>query len=92
MKSFSENSNKLVTLESFTTEIEGSLAVSALKECGIHAELIGVLTALNRCEAPGRVNVVVREADVIDARKALKEFRKRQSTIDWNEVDIGEMK
>ena len=91
MGSSSQNSKKLIALESVATEIEASLAVSALKECGIHAELTGALTALNRCEAPGRVNVVVRESDVVGAQTALREFRKNQSEIDWSEVDVGEM-
>ena len=76
-------------LANFRTEIQARLVMNVLEECGIQAEMTGALTSQNRCEAPGKVSILVRDSDFIKSKQKLQEFQKEQSNIDWSKVDVG---
>lgn len=64
-----------VLLATVATEFEAALMVNALEARGIAARSAGALTAGFRAEAPGRVQVLVRERDLAEARDILKELK-----------------
>ena len=86
----SEHAEHLEVLAQVSTEAEAALIVSALKSAGIDAVAQGGLTSAFRAEVPGEVRVVVRRADLEQAKRVLAEYRKSVSDIDWSEVDVGE--
>ncbi len=81
--------DKLHTLTRVNDEMQASLVVAALQECGIKATATGGFTAGFRAEAPGMVNVVISEKDLAKATKILESIELETDTIDWSRVDVG---
>ena len=77
-------------LESFPSDIEAATLVAALNAHGIQASTAGGYTAGFRAEAPGNVNVIVRRQDLDRARQVLAGIEKKQTDVDWSQVDVGE--
>ena len=77
-------------LVSVSTEIEAASIVAALANFGIEAVTTGEFTAGFRAEAPGGVQVLVKQKDFSRARQALEEIRQNQSPIDWSNVDLDQ--
>ena len=77
-------------LESFPSDIEAATLVAALDSHGIPASTTGGYTAGFRAEAPGNVNVIVRRQDLDRARRVLASIEKKQTDVDWSQVDVGE--
>ena len=70
-------SDGAVTIQkSLPSEYEAILMVQALEARGIGAQAAGALTSGFRAEAPGEVQVVVRQADLAAAREVLRELGK----------------
>ena len=61
---------------SLPSEYEAILMVQALEARGITAHIAGALTSGFRAEAPGEVQVVVRQSDLTQARDVLRELGK----------------
>jgi cyclic pyranopterin phosphate synthase len=74
--------DKPATLTTSANELEASILVAALEQHAIQAHLTGEYTAGFRAEAPGRVSVVVREADLPRARQVLSEIRSLPEDFD----------
>lgn len=87
----SHNPDHLETLIAVPNEIQAVMIVAALKEGGIDAVAEGGLTAGFRAEAPGLVNVMVRQADADRARVILAEYNQAIGAVDWDQVDLGEL-
>ena len=83
-------SEHLVNLTSFPTEMEASTVVAALERNGVKATATGGFTAGFRAEAPGWVQVMVVEEDLDRAREILAEVQQEITDIDWSQVDVGE--
>ena len=71
------------------SDIEAASLVSDLAARGIEASTTGGFTAGFRAEAPGEVNIIVRQADLARAKQALAEIEQQPSDIDWSKVDVG---
>ncbi len=82
--------NNPEVLTSVCTDVEAAAIVGALAALGIEASAIGGYTAGFRAEAPGRVNVIVKHADLGRARTALAEIEQNRPQVDWSQVDVGQ--
>ena len=82
--------NNPEVLTSVRTDVEAAAIVSALAARGIEASTTGGYTAGFRAEAGGRVNVIVKYADLHRARIALTEIEQDQPDVNWSQVDVGE--
>ncbi len=67
------------TLLSVANEIEAAVIVGYLDQRGIRAFAAGGYTAGFRAEAPGDVKILVKQADLDRARKALAEIQDRRA-------------
>ncbi len=83
------NNTELVRLLSTNTEVEAAAIVGGLQQAGIKAVATGGYTAGFRAEAPGVVNVMVRETDVMRAQVVLADLQKEDPQFDWSKVDVG---
>ncbi|MEM7626327.1 MAG: DUF2007 domain-containing protein [Planctomycetota bacterium] len=86
-----DDDDTLVTLATFSGEIEATLAADELTRQGIRAQASGTLTAGFRAEAPGSVKVLVYEKDLPEAQRILDDYTQSRKDIDWDSVDVGEM-
>jgi len=84
------DTDSVVTLAFFETEIEAMAIVDELKIEGIDAQASGLLTANFRAEAPGRVKVLVHARDLGHAKELLDDYIASKDNIDWSKVDIGD--
>ncbi len=84
------DSENQVTLLSVDSEFEANSIAHELAANSIKALVTGGYTAGFRAEAPGRVNVVVRQADLERAQLAILDWEKNRGQTDWSGVDIGE--
>ncbi|XAM01688.1 hypothetical protein OT109_09865 [Phycisphaeraceae bacterium D3-23] len=87
-----ENHNddiKIVTLALLNSEVEAKLLSDALNLEGIHSEVAGILTGSFRAEAPGRVKVLVRKADLARAKELFDDYTHSKENIDWSQVDLS---
>jgi succinate dehydrogenase/fumarate reductase flavoprotein subunit len=84
------DSEKQVTLLSMDSEFEANSIANELAANSIKALVIGGYTAGFRAEAPGRVSVVVRQADLKRAQLAFLDWEKNRGQTDWSRVDIGD--
>lgn len=50
----------------------------------------GGYTAGFRAEAPGYVNVLVRQQDLVAAQRVLAELQQHGGDVDWSQVDVGD--
>jgi hypothetical protein len=82
--------NNPEVLVSVPSDVEAAAIVTALATRGIQASTTGDYTAGFRAEAPGQISVVVRCADLDQAKRELAEIRTDQADIDWSQVDVGE--
>jgi hypothetical protein len=82
--------NNPEVLTSVRTEVEAAAIVGALAARSIGASTTGGYTAGFRAEAPGCVNVIVRNEDLDRARYVLAEIEQDQTDVDWSQVDVGE--
>ncbi len=84
------DSEKQVALLSVESEFEANSIAHELAANSIKALVTGGYTAGFRAEAPGRVNVIVRQADVERAKLAILDWEKNRGQTDWSTVDVGE--
>jgi len=82
--------NSPEVLVSVPNDVEAAAIVTALAERGVRASTTGGYTAGFRAEAPGQISVVVRYADLDQAKLTLAEIEKDQAEIDWSQVDVGD--
>lgn len=86
----SPHEEELVVLARAKNEVEAASLVTALSAYEIDATATGGFTAGFRAEAPGDVQVVVKQSDVERAKEALARIRDDQASIDWSSVDVGQ--
>lgn len=79
--------NNPEVLLSVRSDAEAGVIVGVLADHDIEALVIGGSTAGFRAEAPGDVQILVKHANVQQAREALAES---QATVDWQNVDTSE--
>ncbi len=84
------DAEKQVTLVSLDSEFEANSIANELAANSIKALVLGGYTSGFRAEAPGRVNVVVRQVDLERAQLAILDWEKNRGQTDWSTVDIGE--
>ena len=85
-----DQSSSPCPLLSVATEAEAAGIATALAQYGIKALTPGGFTAGFKAEAPGSVQVLVPRAELEQAKRALAEIRRDQSSIDWSKVDVGQ--
>jgi nitrogen regulatory protein PII-like uncharacterized protein len=85
-----KHSQRLVLVDSTSTEMEAGVIVAALEQAGIQATLTGTYTAGFRAEAPGWVKILVAEEDLLQARTILRDVARENMDVDWSQVDVGE--
>ncbi len=79
------------SVASARSEFEAGAIVAALAAVGIEATLTGEFTAGFRAEAPGVVQVVVKQSDAEHALAAIEDWRRNPpGDFDWSNVDVGE--
>ncbi len=78
-----------VVAATFKDEWQASLARETLLSEGIPCAVAGGYTGSFRAEAPGRVKLLVREADLERAEEAIRRRRDEALTIDWSQIDVG---
>lgn len=76
-------------LTSVTSDIEAAAIVAALSAQGIEASTTGDFTAGFRAEAPGDINVIVRQQDLVRALQIFNHL-KEAGDLDWSQVDVGD--
>jgi hypothetical protein len=86
----STDPSELVVLVSVPNEIEAAAVAAALEQNGIQTIIAGGYTSGFKAEAPGDVNVLVKQSDADRAKQALREIRERGAGIDWSQVDVGD--
>jgi hypothetical protein len=84
------DSHSPVVLVTAPHEIEAAAIVTALDGYGIESFTTGGYTAGFRAEAPGDIQVRVKQQDLERAKRALAEIRQTQTAIDWSNIDVGE--
>lgn len=72
------------------TEAEAAMVVQSLAAVGISAKAVGGHTAGFRAEAPGWVDVLVRESQLTAAKEILDAIHEDDEPVDWSQVDVGE--
>jgi len=77
-------------LTSVVTDVEAVVIVGALAARGIQAHTTGGYTAGFRAEAPGYVQILVKNKDLDRARQAFAEIEQDQSDVDWSQEDVGQ--
>ena len=90
MELMTTDPNNPEVLTSVPSDLEAAAIVAALAARGVEASTTGGYTAGFRAEAPGNVNVIVRQEDLHRARQALAENEWEQTDVDWSQVDVGE--
>ena len=81
----------VVTLAVFTEDMLAQMLAEALESAGIHCEIEGGVTSGFRAEAPTVVKVIIHRTDQEKAQVILEEWEHAGDSIDWDEVDLGEM-
>lgn len=77
-------------LTTVANEIQAAPLVAALAEAGIEAQTVGGFSADFRNGVPVRVEIVVRDSDLVAARDILEEWDDNTTDVDWSQVDIGQ--
>lgn len=85
-----DHTDDLVVLTTTLTEAEGAIIAGALEAEGIQTIADGGFVSGFKAEAPGRVRVIVRQADAERARETLRRIREHEDAIDWSKVDVGD--
>ncbi len=81
--------NNSRVLLSVPNEVEAAGIVTALAAYDIWATTTGGFTSGFRAEAPGYVQVIVKQADLDRAKRALAEIQGGEAEVDWSKVDVG---
>lgn len=80
-------------LASLYAETEAAMIVAALADHGVEASTTGGITAGFRAEAPGRVDIIVRQEQLEKAQQAYAQIQAdlsdSDSEVDWSKVDVG---
>ena len=84
-----DDQQRVVKLTSVPTEREAALIVATLEERGIKSTMAGQTTAGFRAEAPGYVQVLVFENDLLRAREAIESIDAGDTDVDWSKIDVG---
>ena len=84
------DSDNQVTLIIAANEVEANSIVHELSAAAIEAIVTGDYTSGFRTEAPGQINVLVRQADLGRAQEALVQWEMNCGQTDWSNVDVGE--
>ena len=71
----SDDPNNPAVVKSVTSDVEAAVIVNALAAHGIEASTTGGFTSGFRAEAPGDIDVVVRQSDLERAKQILEEIR-----------------
>ena len=82
-----EDANIPVPLTSLPDDMLASAVVAALQNGGVEAVATGGFTAGFRAEAPGDVQIMVKQQDQERAQALLDAFQADQ--VDWSKVDVG---
>ncbi len=85
-----ENSDNPVTLITAPNDMEAAAIVAALEAGGVKAQAVGGFTAGFKAEAPGVVEILVKQSEVEKAREILDNHPNDEEPIDWSKVDVGE--
>lgn len=85
-----EDPHKPIALTSVPNDIEAAVIVAALSAEGIEAMATGGFTAGFVAEAPGSVQITVKQEDLSRALQVLDQFEENQTPIDWSNVDVGQ--
>lgn len=80
----------IVTLTSVANDLEAATILSVLEEHGIAARAVGGFTARFRAEAPGDVQILVKQHELAQAQDLLSELEREQGQVDWSAVDVGD--
>ena len=80
-----EDADNVVVLTTVFKELEAELIVAALHAQGLQAIAEGGLTGGMRAEAPGRVQVLVKQGDLEKAQEILREMEEERSHGDDEE-------
>jgi hypothetical protein len=78
------------TLLTVDSEVEAAAIVDALADYGVEAIASGGYTSGFKAEAPGRVAILVKQADLDRAKQAMVEIQQDQGEVDWDRVDVME--
>ena len=82
-----DDPNLTAVLTAVPTEVMAELIVAALRGRGVEARAEGGLTGGFRAEAPGRVKVIVRQADLELAREALRTIEEESAGRDGERAE-----
>ena len=81
----------VVTLAVFTEDMLAQMLAEALESEGIDCQVEGGITSGFRAEAPTVVKVIVHRSDEARAKTVFEEWEHAGDSIDWDDVDLGEM-
>ena len=81
----------VVTLAVFTEDMLAQMLAEALEAAGIQCEIEGGITSGFRAEAPTVVKVIIHRTDEVKAKAVFEEWEHAGDSIDWDDVDLGEM-
>ena len=81
----------VVTLAVFTEDMLAQMLAEALESAGIQCEIEGGVTSGFRAEAPTVVKVIIHRNDQKKAQAVFEEWEHAGDSLDWDEVDLGEM-
>ena len=82
-----DDPNRPMVLTTVPTEVQAELIVAALAGRGVKARTEGGLTGGFRAEAPGRVQVIVRQADLELAQDSLRVIEAKFADHDEEKTD-----
>ena len=81
----------VVTLAVFTEDMLAQMLAEALESAGIQCQIEGGVTSGFRAETPTVVKVIIHRNDQEKAQVIFEEWEHAGDSIDWDEVDLGEM-
>ena len=85
------DNESVVTLAVFTEDMLAQMLAEALESAGIQCEIEGGVTSGFRAETPTVVKVIIHRNDQEKAQVIFEEWEHAGDSIDWDEVDLGEM-
>lgn len=85
------DNESVVTLAVFTEDMLAQMLAEALESAGIQCEIEGGVTSGFRAETPTVVKVIIHRDDQDEAQAVFEEWEHAGDSIDWDEVDLGEM-
>ena len=85
------DNESVVTLAVFTEDMLAQMLAEALESAGIQCQIEGGVTSGFRAETPTVVKVIIHRNDQEKAQVIFEEWEHAGDSIDWDEVDLGEM-